>query len=563
MSEYNRHKWAMEWMHGGGRDPNGRSLDDEIRIGKEDWMERQRVAQGGRIGLQSGQLVQPGPGRQPFAPDNRDRVAYRKKYYDTYEKRPRVPGSIEGGRTSPVDSINSQVRTYLRSLSNGAKVDTGKIMDRLGVESANLRNILQEPEFLNKNFNIVHSKVAKMYEALSGSQREASIFTAGEIKKIEDLYSSKYKNLKGQKLIDALYADNQGKRLRTLSGKLRSGKQATGGKDSILEAYKKLKIKNKKLLHTSDIYNKILRTLPKQHIRNNVLMYIGEVLNASNLKYEKGPKPKHSSRSERFKAMSVIRKAKELKLSNPYIEKMTRGTRGIIIPKIKIGPFKFKGTELFGVHKHHMNSLRQNVNLRNVAYIPGSDNWWLSQNIERTFSNIYDRREKFLKDKPQDWKKKFNALNKTGRDALKNLPKRLQGLINFEVAEVNPRGTVKSSNIGMDWRKSIGADVKGEIGKIDFKKLTTTQQEKIIALHKEKLKAYKANRFKAFMPGAGAAGTLGGLGIGLGAVAAGAEYQQGKPLYDVFANLPLEFASFGMIPATEISQQNISANENL
>ena len=34
----------MEWMHGGGRDPNGRSLDDEIRIGKEDWMERQRVA---------------------------------------------------------------------------------------------------------------------------------------------------------------------------------------------------------------------------------------------------------------------------------------------------------------------------------------------------------------------------------------------------------------------------------------------------------------------------------------------------------------------------------------
>ena len=66
MSEYNRHRWAMEWMHGGGRDPKGRSLDDEIRIGKEDWLERQRVAQGGRIGLQSGQLVQPGPGRQGY-----------------------------------------------------------------------------------------------------------------------------------------------------------------------------------------------------------------------------------------------------------------------------------------------------------------------------------------------------------------------------------------------------------------------------------------------------------------------------------------------------------------
>ena len=109
MSEYNRHKWAMEWMHGGGRDPNGRSLDEEIKIGKEDWMERQRVslaekttynweegnwwdpedqsvgntkiledfeitdemrrrpnAEGGHIP----QLVQPGPGRQGYAGDD-------------------------------------------------------------------------------------------------------------------------------------------------------------------------------------------------------------------------------------------------------------------------------------------------------------------------------------------------------------------------------------------------------------------------------------------------------------------------------------------------------------
>ena len=61
---------------------------------------------GKRFNLAGGGLA-----RQPFAPDNRDRVAYRKQYYDTYEKRPRVPGSIEGGRTSPVDSINTQVRT--------------------------------------------------------------------------------------------------------------------------------------------------------------------------------------------------------------------------------------------------------------------------------------------------------------------------------------------------------------------------------------------------------------------------------------------------------------------
>ena len=44
----------MEWMHGGGRDPNGRSLDEEIKIGKEEWTERQRVAQGGRIGMDRG-----------------------------------------------------------------------------------------------------------------------------------------------------------------------------------------------------------------------------------------------------------------------------------------------------------------------------------------------------------------------------------------------------------------------------------------------------------------------------------------------------------------------------
>ena len=41
----------MEWMHGGGRDPNGRGLDEEIRIGKEDWMERQRVANSNPLGF--------------------------------------------------------------------------------------------------------------------------------------------------------------------------------------------------------------------------------------------------------------------------------------------------------------------------------------------------------------------------------------------------------------------------------------------------------------------------------------------------------------------------------
>ena len=52
-------------------------------------------------------------------------------------------------------------------------------------------------------------------------------------------------------------------------------------------------------------------------------------------------------------------------------------------------------------------------------------------------------------------------------------------------------------------------------------------------------------------------GTAGGLGVSnYGAVKLQAlEHQAGKPLYDVFVNLPIEFASFGMIP----SYRNISA----
>ena len=62
MSEYNRHKFALEWMHGGGRDPNGRGLDEEIQIADDMWKERISMAEGG-----TPQFVQPGPGRQGYA----------------------------------------------------------------------------------------------------------------------------------------------------------------------------------------------------------------------------------------------------------------------------------------------------------------------------------------------------------------------------------------------------------------------------------------------------------------------------------------------------------------
>ena len=43
--EAEKNKMADEWMRGGGRDPHGRSLDEEIKLGKDMWLEKQRVAE--------------------------------------------------------------------------------------------------------------------------------------------------------------------------------------------------------------------------------------------------------------------------------------------------------------------------------------------------------------------------------------------------------------------------------------------------------------------------------------------------------------------------------------
>ena len=41
--EAEKNKMANEWMHGGGRDPKGRSLDEEIKLGKQEWLKKQKV----------------------------------------------------------------------------------------------------------------------------------------------------------------------------------------------------------------------------------------------------------------------------------------------------------------------------------------------------------------------------------------------------------------------------------------------------------------------------------------------------------------------------------------
>ena len=43
VSEATKTKMADEHMRGGGRDPNGRSLDQEIKLGKENWLKNQRT----------------------------------------------------------------------------------------------------------------------------------------------------------------------------------------------------------------------------------------------------------------------------------------------------------------------------------------------------------------------------------------------------------------------------------------------------------------------------------------------------------------------------------------
>ena len=480
------------------------------------------------------QLVQPGPGRQGYQ-GVPGRTEFSK--YDRYKNDPHTKAN--------------KIRTYLRSLKKGASIDTAKLMDKFEAEIGQIKKYLDEAEFLKKDFKITHGKKMAYAEARTGTPRNTIILTPPEAKHLEHLYSSKYKKLKGMKLVNAMYAAGDGPKVWTLLDNLRSGKHQGGIRDkatkrsAILEVYNKIKKQQKRSPHTVEIYKKLVGKFPD--IRIN---YIREMLVEEGLNYTKWKPLIHGSKAEKLREMKRLRLERETKFSDPFLEAETRGRQGLRIPKLKIGPWEFKGMNIGGIHKHHMNSLRQNVNLRNIAYISGSDNWWLGKKIEGELGKIYAERETLLKEKSKGWKEKTNTLNDKGRKILDKVPERLKGLINFEVVEVNPKGTLKTSNVGMDWKVSAGAKA-GEFGKMDFNKMNASQRKKAIKLIHQSYDDYRSARFTR----SGAAGTLGGVGIGLGAVAAGAEYQQGKPLYDVFANLPLEFASFGMIPATEISQQ--------
>ena len=242
------------------------------------------------------------------------------------------------------------------------------------------------------------------------------------------------------------------------------------------------------------------------------------------------PRKRHGTKAEQ-EASAIKKRTNILKdTSSTYTERLISGNKK--------------------VNLHHMNSKRFNVNLNNLAYVPADVNSKIMKLAENDIEKLYADRDNILKERKLGWENKLKEINAKGEKILKKLPQSARGLFNFQIVEAAPSSPtgLKISNKGIDWTLSIGAG-EGEMGKIDFKQLTKEQRNKIVSIAKNKFK------FAAPSGAATALGTVSGLGVALGTVAAGAEYQEGKPWYDVFVNLPIEFASFGMIPATEISQR--------
>jgi len=323
-------------------------------------------------------------------------------------------------------------------------------------------------------------------------------------------------------------------------------------KDKVLKAYHDFVKKNKRLPRANELL-KVVGHLYKHDNRGQKILNITKTLRNAGLKWEHGAGLKYTSDSERERVKKQRKEFKKAKFSDLEIEKAITGETTDRPKNWKERVKKWTGQkyEKLIIDNHHMNSLKDNVNLRKITYLPRDVNYGKLMHVEGNIEQQYIKRENILKNKATGWEKALADVNKELRSLInKKLPQKYRGLLNIKIVEAGVGGKLKIYNEGIDWTLSAGKEA-GELGKIDFKKLNKSQKAKIIAIANEQ----KNIALKGTNWGKTALGTLSGVGVAAGTVAAGAEHQAGKPLYDVFVNLPIEFASFGMIPATEISQQ--------
>ena len=74
-----------------------------------------------------------------------------------------------------------------------------------------------------------------------------------------------------------------------------------------------------------------------------------------------------------------------------------------------------------------MNSLKGNVNLRNIVYVPADVNNPILRAVEDQIENKYRQRERVLKNKASNWKTEMHQINKELRSLISDkLPQKFR-----------------------------------------------------------------------------------------------------------------------------------------
>ena len=240
-------------------------------------------------------------------------------------------------------------------------------------------------------------------------------------------------------------------------------------KDQVIKAYNDFLKKNNKLPRANELLKDVGHLYKSD--RSQKILNITKTLRNAGLEWEQGAGLKYTSESEKERLKKQRRVDKMKKFSDLDVEKAIAG----------------KQFNKSLIDKHHMNSLRHNVNLRNIAYIPRDVNYGVLMRVEGNIGNQYKKRDSILKKRPPNWKKELNNINTELRDLIgKKLPQKYRGLLNIEILEPDAKGKLKLTSEGMDWTLSAGKEA-GELGKIDFKKMNLSQKAKAIKIAQEQL----------------------------------------------------------------------------